>query len=201
MSTAIQIGLLVLLLYIILRFARKDKVQDTQKGKAQHASEGTIFRNRIGDGMRELAAKKKKYAIMTPVLIAETPDETLVEAVLCNLWAKMRPDLSDAFDVMQALSLRRQYFFTLYAITGGIRQAGIQKLKESSDARLLPQCLEALEAVSITGCAEVLREAMQAEDGESYTAPYLEHFTAEDGYAKLVDFIRVNAADFCDAQH
>lgn len=190
MSTAIQIVILVLMFIWIVRFVRK--------GRTQSAQDVEVTKNRIGDGMRELAAKKKKYAVMTTALLFETPDDVLVEAILCNLWAKMKPDLSNAFAVMQTVNMHRQYLFTLYAITGGIRQAGMQKLKDSSDAKLLPQCVDALEAIGIGGCADILREAMQAEDSEAYTEPYLEHFYAEDGVAKMVAFIRANAADFCD---
>lgn len=186
MSTTLVLALLGALLAVMVIFFRKGDAEG-----------GGISQNRVGDRLRDFQAKKKKYAVMTPALLAETEDDQLLEAVLCNLWAKMKPDLADAFTVMQGVSQGRQYIFTLYAVTGAINQYGIQKLKESSDAKMIPQCLEALEAVDLPDCARILREAADAQDGEPYSAPYREHFQA-DGLAKMTAWIRAHPAHFCD---
>lgn len=192
MSIIIMALLGVLLAYLMVRFG------PLSQRKAESSGE-TVTRERIGDRLRRLEANKKKYAVMTQSLLEETPDEELIEAVLSNLWAKMRPDMKDALDVIQRQSMERQTIFALYAVTGGVKQAGFEKLKESPDAVLLPTALGALDSLEMTQTISLLRSAMETEDADQYQTPYTDSFDGEGGREKMIAYIRENPDGFLDS--
>jgi len=161
--------------------------------------EDGMHSSRIGHGLRRLRDNKQKYAVMTEALLSETGDEALLEAVLSGLWAKMKNDLSDAPEVMAQETRGRRFIYAIYAVTGGMGQEGLARLKAGADAVFLPLCAEALEAIGAMGSAAILREALGAEGGaDDWDAPYLESFEAEKGKEKMVAFIRANAGEFVD---
>lgn len=160
--------------------------------------DGGIHSRRIGDGLRKLHTDMAKYANMTGDLLAETPDDELLEAVLTGLWAKMRPDLSDAAAVMAMESRERRNLYAIYAVTGGVRQDGFSALQSSPDAAFLPTAREALQVLDLPQSAALLREGLQAEEPDAYNEPYLETFEGEGAKAKLIAYIRSNAAAFTD---
>lgn len=153
---------------------------------------------RIGDGLRRLNADKRKYATMTPALLAETPDYALLSAVLANLWAKMRPDLSDAAEVVARQPRERQLLYSLFAVTGGIRQDGLAALLAGADAAYLPDARAALEALDMPGSAALLADALAAEAPDAYDEPYLETFEGEGGKERMTAYIRAHADTFID---
>lgn len=183
----------VILVIMLARLARESKKRD-----AQPDGNDGMHNRRVGDGLRRLRENKKKYGTMTEALLAETPDEGLLEAVLANLWAKMRPDMTDALTVIQQQNRQRQHIFALYAVTGGVKQAGFEKIKESPDAVLLPMTLEGLEALGMPQSAELFSRAMQEEEADAYDEPYIETFEGEGGRERMTAYIRDNAAAFCD---
>lgn len=148
---------------------------------------------RIGDRLARLNDMMSAYETMTGQLLSETPDETLLEAVLSNLWAKMDRDLENEFDVMAELSPERRYIYAIYAVTGELRQATSdkppKKMKEAGPAQYA-LCAEALEAVGASGSAALLRQ------GE--TDAYFMKFDEEDVMARMVQYIREHAEAFCD---
>lgn len=156
--------------------------------------------NRIGDRLKRLKANKRRYAVMTPELLNQTEDDLLLEAVLSNIWAKMAEDLHDMADVLSRETRDRKYIFSLYAVTGTVSNGGFEALFAGPDAALVPQCAEALEAIDMTACAQMLRKATGAGTGaDAFSAPYLECFDALNGRERMVRFIRDNAGDFTDA--
>lgn len=182
----------VLLAFLLVRYGPR------ARREAANPNEGT-HQMRIGDGIRRLNAFKKKYAVMTPTLLAETPDDDLIEAVLSNLWAKMRPDMKDALTVIQGQSAARQNIFALYAVTGGVKQAGFEKIKDSPDAVLLPAALQALLAMDMPQSAALLEAAIAAdEDADEYKVPYTDTFHGEGGQEKMIAYIRANPQGFSD---
>lgn len=191
MSIVGIIALAAVLLALLYWFGRRrqDDAEDTG-----------MQRRRIGDGLRRLNANKAKYATLTQTLLAETPDDQLLEAVLSNLWAKMPGDLSGAPAIMQAQSMPRQYVYALYAVTGGAKQDGFVALKAGPDAAFLPVALAALDALDMPQSAALLRLAVAETDADAYQTPYAEAFAAEDGKAKLIAYIRSNQRDFTDLQ-
>lgn len=192
--TIILFGLLgILLAYLLVKFGPRSR----KNAQTEAPNEG-LRNNRIGDGLRRLDTNKKKYTVMTQALLDETPDHQLIEAVLSNLWARMRPDMTDALTVAQAQSLSRQYIFALYAVTGGIKQVGFDMLKASPDVVLLPIALEALEALDLPQSAALMRQAIDEEDADGYREPYTDAFDAEGGKEKMIAYIRGNASSFLD---
>lgn len=186
---ALLIGI-VLLLFVtlfIIRFVKKT-LGDERESKP----------NRIGDGLRKLNADMQKYTIMTEALLVETEDESLLAAVLANLWAKMRPDLSDANAVMAGLSRERQMVYALYAVTGGVMQESLASVIRGKDGSLVPACADALTAIGAVKSADILLACYTAENPDLYTDAYLDAFDAENGKMKMVHFIRENSAAFCD---
>ncbi len=163
-----------------------------------HTGNGETRVNRVGDRLRRMRENMRKYAVMTETLLRETPDEALLEAVLSNLWAKMRDDLSDADEVLVALSEERRRVFALYAVTGGVGQAGLAETLAGGDAALVPVCADALDAIGAARSAEALRAGMAAEDPDGYSDAYTEAFEAEAGKERMVAYIRANSAAFCD---
>lgn len=181
----------VLLAYLLVKFGPRGR-------RATRPADEGLRSNRIGDSLRRLDLFKQKYARMTQSLLDETPDEDLIEAVLSNLWAKMRPDMTDALSVIQTQNLSRQHLFALYAVTGGVKQAGFDKLKASPDAVLLPIALEALQALDMPQSAALMRQAIDAQDADACQEAYADAFHAEIGKEKMVACIRNNAAAFVD---
>lgn len=195
MKIILGILLCVILAAWIVYFVRNSK-----------RGEDALNTSRIGDGLKQLEANKLKYAVMTETLLAETPDEALLEAVLSNLWAKMKLDLSDALSVLENLSPGRNYIFTIYAITGGVRQAGFEKLKACADSAMLPVCAEGLDAIGTPRSAEILKRAIAgeaaetAETADAQNREYLDAFDAEEGKVRMISFIRSHAEEFCDIE-
>lgn len=182
----------VLLAFLLVRFGPLARKKEAEANSTAH-------RNRIGDGLRRLEANKKKYAVMTKPLLDETPDEDLIEAVLSGLWAKMKPDMSDALEVIQAQSKERQHIFALYAITGGVKQAGFDKIKACPDKVLLPVALEALERLDMPESIAALRSAIEAaQKADQYNTPYSDAFDAEDGKDKMAHYVRSHPEGFLD---
>lgn len=157
-----------------------------------------IHESRIGERLRRLNENKEKYAVMTPDLLAETPDDALLEAVLSGLWAKMEPDLSNAAEVMASQSQGRQRMYALYLVTGDVKQDGFDALKASADAQFIPMAQAALEALGMEGSRALLGDALHSEDAGAYDDAYVETFTGEAGKEKMTAYIRENAREFCD---
>lgn len=162
-------------------------------------SEVALHVHRIGDGLRRLESNKRKYATLTPALLAETEDDVLLEATLSNLWAKMQPDLSDAWPVMAAQSEARRALYALYWVTGEIQQDGFAALGTAHGGDWASLALSALDGFGMRESAILLRAAMEAPDPESYRSPYLEAFKGEDGKARMVAYIRSRPEAFVDA--
>lgn len=181
----------IVLAFLLVRFGPRSRREAEKPNEGMH-------NKRIGDGLRKLNANKKKYAVMTRALLDETPDDNLIEAVLSNLWAKMAPDLSDALAVMPEQTKERQYIFALYAVTGGIKQAGFEKLKDCPDAALLPVALEALQVLDMPQSAMLMQKGIEEEDADAYQEPYTDTFDGEAGKAKMIAYIRDHADAFCD---
>lgn len=161
-------------------------------------SDEGVHTKRIGDRLRRLAELQERYAVLTPAVIAETPDDALLEAVLANLWAKMKPDLSDAHEVIGGLSSARRQLYALYAVTGGIKQGGFGPLKASEDGALLPDAASMLLALEMPESEAILREAGASDNPDAYDDPYIDAFEAERGKERMIDFIRANAPAFSD---
>lgn len=193
MEIAMMVVLGVVLAYLVVRFGPRAQREAAKK------ESGQIEKARIGDGLRRLNANKQRYKEMTPALLAETPEDMLIEAVLSNLWAKMQPDLSDALTVMRTQSPERQHVFAVYAITGGVKQAGFEKIKDCPDAELLPVALEGLRAMDMPQSADLLQKAIDEEDADAYNTPYSDTFDGENGKDKLSAYIRAHATAFTDA--
>ncbi len=153
---------------------------------------------RVGDGLRRLQANQERYRELTAASLAEIPDELLLEAVLSNLWAKMRPDLADARDVLSGLSEGRKQLFAMYAVTGGVLDGGFSGLLKGEDAAFAADCEAGLRAVGANASADVLREALASAEPDLLSDAYAEAFDAEDGRARMVIFIRENAVAFTD---
>lgn len=192
MSIALIVILAVILVVMLVRY----RAMSNTSAKDEH---GGLHNRRIGDGLKRLNANKEKYAVMTKEKLAETPDEDLIEAVLSNLWAKMKPDLSDAASVMAAQTLDRQRMFAAYAITGGIKHEGFEKIKTCGDAAYLPLALDALEAMDMQQSAKIMREALALEeDADALQEPYGEAFHGEGGKERMVAYIREHTDGFLD---
>ena len=159
------------------------------------AEDAGMHRRRIGDGLRHLRALEETYAVMTPALLSQIPDSQVLEAVLANLWAKMRPGLENASEVMRGLSLPRQALYAVYTVTGSLRQHGAaQTLRD--EAEWFPQCAQALRALEMDETATLL-QSVQAGDAQAAEA-YLESFSALDGKGRLVWYVREHVEAFCD---
>jgi len=153
---------------------------------------------RIGSFVQKLKQDMETYREMTPALLAETPDERLLEAVLSNLWAKMRPGLTDEREVVRGLSQPRRDLYALYTLTGQLygEDAPWPPAVERED---LPGALRVLDAVGAVETAALLRSAQaNPEEFAKVGAPYTDAFDAEDVRGKLPGYIRANAVGFLD---
>lgn len=190
MAIALMAVFGVILAYLLVKFGPRS-MKDDKDGEGMH-------KRRIGEGIKRLNENKAKYATMTEDMLAQTPDDDLLEAVLSNLWAKMRPDMADALGVIQAQGEGRQRMFALYAITGGIKQAGFDKIKESPDKVLLPMAIGGLEALDMPRSVAQMRRALEAEEADDFNVPYTDAFDEEDGKARMTAYIRQHPEEFID---
>ncbi|MBQ3068552.1 MAG: hypothetical protein IJD01_01225, partial [Clostridia bacterium] len=64
------------------------------------------------DGSRA-AALMKTYKTLTPALLAETPDEELVTAVVSNILAKAEAEKTDPYRLLPTLTQERSDIYSL----------------------------------------------------------------------------------------
>lgn len=169
-----------------------------QRGRGTGDADGGVRVNRIGDGLHRLEANMRQYAHMTPALLEQTADDTLLEAVLSNLWAKMQPDLSDAEGVMAGQTDARRAVYALYWVTGEAKQNGFAGLRKPPGTAWFPVALDALDALDMRQSAAMLRAAMEAPDADACRDAYLEAFHAERGKERMAAFIRSEPEAFVD---
>jgi len=163
--------------------------------RARHS--GVEAGDRIGDGLRSLKAGKEQYHLLTREVLDETPDEKLVAAVLYNLWAKMDASLSDAHAVLSGLSDGRRLIFALYAVTGGVAEYGFKKVLAGPDGVFAEDCLIGLRAIGADRSADIFARALTG-SADLPDDAYVEAFEAEDGRARMTQYIRDHADQFVD---
>lgn len=181
-------GALLALVLILLAVLAWRLLRNGQEG-------GKLDQNRIGDGLRHLNAQMERYRHLSKETLEQLPDESLLEAVLANLWAKMEPGLGNARAVMAGQTAPRRRLYAVYSVYGQVREAGLEPLP--ADAEEAAECLKSIGAV---GTAELLQRAVESPDERAWLqAPFLESFDAEQTKSRLHRYIREHMDAFSDA--
>lgn len=148
------------------------------------------------DGSRA-AALMKTYKVMTPALLAETPDSELITAVVSNLLAKAEAERTDPYRLIPSLSQGRADVYCLWLFMRELEAGNPESLRRSEQFGFSELAVNALRMLEQTALADALHDYLQTADpalADTMKALIAEH----DLPAMLVSMIRSDPESFCD---
>lgn len=153
----------------------------------------------------EAAALCKKYAKMTEDLLAATPDEEVVRAVVANLMNKQDKRRPDAAAQLPLLSRGRAAVYSVWLLCHELESQDFTAVFRSPSRRFVDPAVDGFERIGASNTATALRAAIKALD-EDESAPLLEAVTtvfreamaSEKPLEMCVQYIRDNPDEFID---
>ena len=153
----------------------------------------------------ETAALCKKYAVMTTELLAATPDDEVVRAVVANLMNKQDKRRPDAAAQLPLLSRGRAAVYSVWLLCHELETQDFTAVFHSPSRRFVDPAADGLERIGAPNAAIALRAAVKALD-EQESAPLLEAVTtvfreamaSEKPLELCVQYIRDNPDEFID---
>ncbi len=150
------------------------------------------------------AALLKTYAVMTEELLAATPDEELVRAVVANLMAKQDKKRPDPMVQLPLLSRGRAAVYSVWLLCHELETQDFGEFFRSPSNRFAGPAADGLERIGATNSATALRAAMQAAEDETsplwdaVTTVFHEATASENPLSLCVQYIRENTDEFVD---
>lgn len=139
----------------------------------------------------------KTYKHLSAELLAATPDDQLVPAVVSNLLAKAEDAKADPYAVIPALSLERSAVYSIWLLSRELHKGDPTALRSSGQFGFSELAADALDHLGETEPAALLRDYLQTAD--EATAEQMKTMLDEEKLtALLVPYIRENADAFCD---
>ncbi len=144
-------------------------------------------------------ALKTKYATITEELLANAPEEELVDGVVANLMAKTDKKNPDPYYMVMAASRGRRAVYSVWLVVKELTHGDLEKFRQSPSARYAEPAIEGLELFGAEACAMLLTKAMEAEEpDEIYNTAFKDGVGQENPLALAAAYIRDNMADFVD---
>lgn len=137
------------------------------------------------------------YRHMTPELLAQTPDEELVSAVVANLLAKAEDAKLDAYAVIPALSRERCAVYSVWLWLRELQSGDPCALRREGQFGFSELAADGLELLELPSVAADLRAYLQTAD-DIHVQAMRDALQVCDISASLVDLIRSTPAAFCD---
>ncbi len=153
--------------------------------------------------MRQTKPRKKtraeelqeQYKVLTPALLAETPDEQLVTAVVANLMGKLPRRRPDPLMTFPKLGRGRCVVYFVWLMMKEIEHNGVAALKSKGSARFNDLGLEGLKAVEAVETAAAVEAFLTADGRPDAVITAIEN---EQPLTRLAEYIRLNPTEFTD---
>lgn len=144
---------------------------------------------------------KTRYAHLTAGLLAETPDDQLVEAVVANLMAKADEKNPDLYYMVMAMSHGRRAVYSVWLTVKELTAGTLEDYRKGLSARFAEPAADGLKLIGADACGMLLGKAMEAETpDELLTAAFRDAVKQEDPLALAAAYIRQNPEDFTDEE-
>lgn len=151
------------------------------------------------------AALCKTYAVMTEELLARTPDEEVVRAVVANLMNKQDKRRPDAAAQLPFLSRGRAAVYSVWLLCNELEKQGFDSFFASPSRRFAEPAVDGLERIGASNSATALRAAVRAAENaeekplwDAVTTVFREAIAAEQPLVLCVQYIRDNPDEFVD---
>lgn len=139
---------------------------------------------------------QEQYAILTETLLAETPDDQLVTAVVANLLEKLPRYHPDPLATFPKLGRGRCAVYFVWLMMKEIEHNGVDALKSKAAARFNEMGLEGLQTIEAAETATAINAFLTA-NGD--TQAVIAAIETEQPLARLAEYIRLNTTEFIDA--
>ncbi len=136
-----------------------------------------------------------QYAVMTREMLDELPDETLLNAVIANLMAKLDETRPDPLITLPQLSRGRCAVYFSWMLVKEIEHNGVKALKKKPANRFVNIGVEGLQTVGATETAQAIAKFVEDEATAEEVTNVL---AAEQPLALCRDYIRANPEEFID---
>lgn len=146
---------------------------------------------------------QKKYKEMTKELLAEVPDNELLDAVAANLMAKLDKQTPDPYHTFALLTPGRNQLYAVWVLLNEMKNGGtFQYLLASSSAPFCEPAADGMNRIGATKCEAAIREALDAGDEWEKLGECNEHFFSaleeENPKGLCIQYIRENINEFID---
>ena len=148
------------------------------------------------DGSRA-AALMKTYKTLTPALLAETPDEELVTAVVSNILAKAEAEKTDPYRLLPTLTQERSDIYSLWLFLRELEAGDPACLRRSEQFGFSELAVNALRMMEQTALADALDRYLQTAD-ETLPETMKTLVAEQELPALMIAMIRSNPESFCD---
>lgn len=138
---------------------------------------------------------QEQYATLTEQLLADTPDEQLVTAVVANLMGKLPRRHPNPLVTFPRLGRGRCAVYFTWLMMKEIEHNGVNVLKNKGAARFNELGLEGLKMVDAVKTADAVT-AFLDDDGHPQTV--IDAVKEEQPLVLLAEYIRLNPTEFTD---
>ena len=153
--------------------------------------------------MRQTKPRKKtraeelqeQYATLTEMLLADTPEDQLVTAVVANLMGKLPRRRPDPLMTFPKLGLSRCAVYFVWLMMKEIEHNGVDALKGKDAARFNEMGIEGLKMVTATATADAVTAFLETDGHPDAVIAAIEK---EQPLVRLAEYIRANPAEFTD---
>lgn len=158
-----------------------------------------MFRNRIIGGKGKSDGIQKQYEKLDEALLAQTPDDKLVNAVAANLMGKITGSRSDPLVALAHLSRGRNAVFFTWMLCKEVEHNGVEALCKKPAVKFTDVGVEGLKTLGAEKTAAAVAAYLDA-DGQTAqnTQAVLCALDEEQPLALCVTYIRDNAEQFVD---
>lgn len=144
---------------------------------------------------------KQRYTHLTADLLAETPDDQLVEAVAVNLMTKTDDKNPDPYYVVMAASHGRRAVYSVWVTVKELTSGTLEEYRKSPSARFAEPAVDGLKLIGAEACAMLLEKALESEQPDELLATaFRDGVAQEDPLALAAAYIRRNPDDFTDEE-
>lgn len=136
-----------------------------------------------------------QYKTLTPALLAETPDDQLVTAVVANLMGKLPRRRPDPLMAFPKLGRGRCAVYFVWLAMKEVEHNGVDALRSRGFARFADLAVEGLKTMEAFKTADAI-EAFLKTDGHPDAVK--DAIAEETPLARAAEYIRLNTGEFID---
>ena len=134
------------------------------------------------------------YETLTSEIIDTISDENLEQAIIDNLWTKMRKDLADEYEKVSTFSKSRQAIFVTWRLEAEVNNGGFNQYYYNSSGQYADKTEEALKLLGANKFADLVKRANTVYKNEN--AKITKHLDGSmEGFSKSYDDNPLNTFD------